>query len=54
MLRYSKHVRYLAELEKVPQPVQIWSEAIAAQLGEVLAGRIAPAKPPWLQPRKRL
>ena len=46
-LRYSKHVRYLAELEKVPPEVEQWGEYVRVHLGEVLAGRGALHAPRW-------
>ena len=37
-LRYSKHARYLAELDKVDSRVADWSDLVLANLGPLLAG----------------
>jgi hypothetical protein len=46
--RYARHVRYLAELEKVPKVLHRWAEEVELMLDSILGDGAVPRLPPFL------
>ena len=47
--RYSRHVRYLAELEKVKHEVVVFADAVESKLSDILGKHAVPKVPKWLK-----
>ena len=47
-VRYSRHVRYLAELEKVPRSLDKWAEEVEGMLDDILGHGSVPRMPAFL------
>jgi len=46
--RYARHVRYLAEMEKVPRELQAWSDVVRNHLDQILGDQLPPPRPSFL------